>query len=266
MVADRHEGAFFVAEDGGFRGTAHTSGPWDPEHSMHFGPPAALLGRALTDAVTAERPMRLARVTFELLSAVPIGWLSIETTIIRPGRRVTLVEATLATRERVVAIARGWLVRETTLDLPELTQTAPPLPPRGSGRPQDFFPMDRSTHYGSSVEVVPVRGTAFAGEPAAVWMRPLVPLIAGSAPHPLDAVLIVADSINGVSSPLWFGDWNYVNVDLSIHLARHPVDEWVGMDCATDIDASGIGQSRAVLHDRDGIIGTAAQSLFVDRR
>ena len=50
--------------------TALTVGPWDPG-SQHGGAPSALLARAV-EAEPAPGPVRLARLTVELLRPVPL--------------------------------------------------------------------------------------------------------------------------------------------------------------------------------------------------
>jgi hypothetical protein len=97
-------------------------------------------------------------------------------------------------------------------------------------------------------------------------MRMRVPLVDGEAPSPLTRVLSVADSGNGISSVL---DWRahiFINPELTVHLLRYPVGEWVCLDARTSIDQDGIGLSESALYDQDGAIGRAAQSLFVAAR
>ena len=61
--------AFFVPHGELYVGTEATAGPWD-HRSMHFGPPAALLGRAV-EAQPAATARRVVRATFEILRPVP---------------------------------------------------------------------------------------------------------------------------------------------------------------------------------------------------
>jgi acyl-CoA thioesterase len=56
----------------------------------------------------------------------------------------------------------------------------------------------------------------------------------------------------------------YVNPDLSVHLVRPPEGEWVALRSASVAHTTGVGLARSELFDRDGRIGLAAQSLFVD--
>ena len=85
-----------------FRPPSATQGPWDPG-AMHGGPPAALVATLLTPAALSELSptLRLARLTSTSWAALPLGELTAEVTIPRPGKRVALLEATLSAGGRV---------------------------------------------------------------------------------------------------------------------------------------------------------------------
>jgi hypothetical protein len=93
-----------------------------------------------------------------------------------------------------------------------------------------------------------------------------VPLVADEEPSGLCRVLIAADSGNGISGALDFRRHTYVNPDLTVHLRRPPVGEWVGLDARTSVDQAGIGLADALLLDEKAVIGRSAQSLFITSR
>ena len=95
-------------------------------------------------------------------------------------------------------------------------------------------------------------------------MRPA--LVEGEEPSPLDRVLMAADSGNGVSAPLDYRRWLFINADLSVALRRLPRGEWVGLEAATYAEPDGVGLSDTRLHDEQGPIGRATQSLLVAPR
>ena len=88
-----------------------TRGPWDPG-SQHAGPPAALLGRAIERLPARASRCGSAAITFEILRPVPIAPLRVEARIVRPGRRVEMVAASLGDGEGEVMRARGWRLRD----------------------------------------------------------------------------------------------------------------------------------------------------------
>ena len=91
------------------------------------------------------------------------------------------------------------------------------------------------------------------------------PLIDGEPIHPVERVLIAADSGNGVSGVLDFRKYLFINPELTVHLYRYPTTEWVCLDAATSITQDGIGLADTVLHDEAGPIGRGSQSLYVAR-
>jgi hypothetical protein len=260
--------AFFVPDADLFVGTAATAGPWDPGHSMHFGPPAALLGRAAA-AQPGVPPRRVVRATFEILRPVPIGPVRVTAAVVRPGSRIDLVGAALTDRDGTeLALCRAWRIREARVDVPTTGAAAGPTPRSTpeDGRIVPFFPVAADVHYGVAMDVRFVTGGFLEPGPADVWMRMRVPLVAGEAPSPLTRVLVAADSGNGVSAIADPRDLLFVNPDLTVHLHRHPHGEWVRMQSRTTLDPHGSGLATSQLADRRGPLGTALQSLFVDRR
>jgi hypothetical protein len=102
--------------------------------------------------------------------------------------------------------------------------------------------------------------------PGRVWMRLQMPLLPGEPATPLARVAAVADFGNGVSASLPFDRFLFINADLTIHLARAPQGEWIGLDARTHLSPGGVGLSESVLHDEDGPIGRAFQTLVVQPR
>src|SRR5690348_15157491 len=98
--------------------TALTRGPWDPSH-QHAGPPSALLARAIERAAGIDGG-RIARVAVDILRPVPLEPLEVQARVVRPGRRVELLEAvlTLAADGTELMGARAWRLRDEGIALP----------------------------------------------------------------------------------------------------------------------------------------------------
>ena len=90
--------------------------------------------------------------------------------------------------------------------------------------------------------------------------------MAGEEPSPLQRVLAVADSGNGVSSELDLAAWHFINPELTVHLHREAVGEWVCLDAATTISPGGAGLATSVLSDQQGPVAVGAQALLVAPR
>src|SRR5579864_7305212 len=88
---------FVSSGDGGFTATEVARGPWDPK-AQHGGAPAALLMRAF-EALPASERLMIARVTYEFMRPVPLGKLDLRAEVVRPGRRVQLLEASIFSPE-----------------------------------------------------------------------------------------------------------------------------------------------------------------------
>jgi len=258
--------AFYERDGDRFRATELTRGPWDPG-AQHAGPPAALLGYAL-EGLPESEDFQVGRVTFEILRSVPIAPVRIEARVVRPGRRVQMLEAELSDAEgEVLMRARAWRIRKGAVEVPpEAIVSAEPPPPPERAAEETFFPTGQEHGYHSAMEVRFVSGGWLEPGPATVWLRMRQPLVAGEEPTPLQRTLVVADVGNGVSASLDFRRFLFINVDLTAQLERMPEGEWIGIDAVTLPQRSGTGSSDSVLFDRRGRIGRALQTLLISER
>ena len=257
--------AFYEPEGDHYRATELTRGPWDPG-AQHAGPPSALLARELELLPDGER-FQVGRISFEILRPVPIGPCHLSSRVLRPGRRVQLVEAELSDGEQVLMRATAWRIEITEVELPE-EAVAPlhPPPPPEQGSDAEFFPTEQEHGYHSAMEVKFVEGGFIELGPAVVWLRMRTALVAGEEPSPLQRTLVVADVGNGVSAVLDYRRFVFINVELTVHLERMPEGEWICVNARTLPRPTGIATAESVLSDRQGRIGRAAQTLIVNAR
>jgi hypothetical protein len=253
-------GAFFEPLAGGrFAATPHTRGPWDPAF-QHAGPPAALLGRALERCEPREGFV-LARLTYEILRPVPVAEIAVAARVVRPGRSVEMLDGELTVEGEPVMTVRAWRVRATGAE----TVADAPVPPR----PAEATPPPPGLDgfgYGRAVELRFAAGGWNDPGPATVWTRLRVAVVAGEEPTGLQRVLAVADSGNGVSAVLPWGEWLFINPELTVHVRREPRGEWICLDAETAISHGGAGLARSVLSDDEGVVAAGAQSLLVAPR
>jgi hypothetical protein len=251
--------------DGRYVATELTRGPWDPG-AQHAGPPSALLGRAV-EQVEGSEAFQVGRVVFEILRPVPIGDVRVSSRVLRPGRKVRLVEASLLVDEAEVMRATAWQLRTTELELPAgaAAADATPAGPEEGWVP-DFFATGQEDGYHTAMEFKAVAGAFVEPGPATFWLRMRQPLVADEQPTPLQRALVAADVGNGISAVLDWHEYVFINVDLTVHLERMPASEWVCVDAVTRPEPSGIGTAESVLFDERGRIGRAAQSLLIERR
>ena len=258
---------FFESDGAEFVPTELTRGPWDPD-AQHAGPPAGLLAREIERQAAAERDgtAQVGRITFEILRSVPLAPLTVAIEVLRPGRRVELVEARLSDAEGEVMRATAWVLRPDSVEIPPGLASDHVLPGADAGEPKDFFDTGQGVGYHTAMEYRFVAGGFLEPGPAIVWMRMRHPLIAGEPPSPLQRVLVAADSGNGVSATLDWRRYLFINVDLSVHLHRMPIGDWVCLDAITLPERNGVGLADTALHDTEGPIGRGLQTLLVAGR
>ncbi|MFO1537577.1 MAG: acyl-CoA thioesterase domain-containing protein, partial [Actinomycetota bacterium] len=101
--------ALFVRAGDAYVATHLTQGPWNPAH-QHGGPVSALLAH-LVERTPTLVPMRCGRLTVDLMRAVPVGRLTGVTRVVREGKRVQVVEASLGHDGIEVARASALRIR-----------------------------------------------------------------------------------------------------------------------------------------------------------
>lgn len=239
--------------------TAHTAGPWSPA-AQHGGPPMALMAREATRVADPDRV--LMRFSADLLGPVPVGRLSVQAAVTRPGRSVELVECRLSdvAADRVVARASCWFGPRVEGGPTTPAPAAPPGPASGSTR---ATPSGWSPGYLDAIEWSWVDGALDQPGPATVWMRPVPTLVPGEPWAPVERLLVCVDSASGASAVLDVAEWQFQNTELTAHLVREPRGEWVGLRAETTLAGTAVGQAAAELFDEHGFVGRSTQSLLV---
>jgi hypothetical protein len=268
-VAGADAGAVFTADGDTLVPSIHARGPWDAG-AMHGGAPTALLARAI-EALATPVPMRCVRLAVEFPSAVPLAPVVASARLTRPGKRLALAEATLATADGTQVLrATATLLRRGAVELPAaalaISDDGAAIPGPDQGRPAHWTGGDETAGFHLTALELRFAAGDWGRGPAVGWFRLTMPLVAGEEPTPLQRAVAVADFGNGLSRALDFGSHLFVNTDLTVHLHREPVGEWVALDARTDLDPAGVGQATSVLRDEHGRLGVAAQSLYVDAR
>ena len=259
------DGSLFVRDGGTWVPTELSRGPWDPG-ALHGGPVAALVVREL-EQLPAPAPVRLARLTLELLRPVPLEPLTLEASVRRPGRKVSLVDAELrrAVDGEPLALARGLRIRTDDVDFPDPGDEVLPGAPEDAVVTLPDQPDAPLAYHSHATEHRFLRGEFGVPGPVFDWIRLQVPVVPGEVPTPWQRAAAAADFGNGVSAVVPFdGSSLFINPDLTIHLWREPVGEWVGLDAATRTSPTGVGLAESALWDRTGRIGRSLQSLYLE--
>ncbi|MFZ0834346.1 MAG: thioesterase family protein [Mycobacterium sp.] len=244
-----------------YESTEITCSNWDPA-IQHGSPPLALLTKALTRLV--DPPLRLGRMTLDILGAIPVAPVTVRAWVERPGRRISLLVAEMAPADgdaRAVARVTAWAL--ATSDTKGVASDR--YPPLVEGEthplPHDWWGL---TGYLGSVDWR--RQVDDPSGAAVFWLSPRGQLVDGEKTTPLDKLMLAVDSSNGVGSTLDFQRFVFMNTDTVVHLHRLPVGEDFALRARSSIGPDGVGVTSAEIFDRSGFVGVCAQLLLVQRR
>ena len=249
-----------------YTATQLTSGAWNVEE-QHISPTLGLATHIIESDRDARRDddLVIGSLKFDILGVVPIGPYDFDVRVIRPGRTIELVEATLNHGERTIVIARAWLMKPG--DSSSVAGTAlSQLPPREHMEP--YSPqIDWQGDYLKTFE-----GFRTQQEPgrAQVWQRTHADLV----DEPYSALARSAgmlDVANGLSVREDPTQVAFPNVDLDIHYFRVPnfahqpgqPSDWQGYDVTVSFGDGGLGLTHTLVHDQHGPFAAVTQCLTV---
>src|SRR4051794_900777 len=176
-------GELYLPTGDGFVATALTIGPWDAGF-QHAGPPAALLLREAERAGAIEGGQTV-RMAYDIFAPVPVGPVRVRASVVRPGRRIELVEAVLdAGDERPLMRLSAWRMRVRT-DAPGGETPVPvAIPGPYDSRPEvaDFFRTEVAYHRALDWRVAP--GPVHPPPPPPAGGRPAGGPLAGGGSNP----------------------------------------------------------------------------------
>lgn len=259
---------FDTDDHGRFHATELARGPWDPG-ACHAGAPSALLAGVL-DASPSLTEMRIARLTYDIVRPVPLAPIEIAVEVVREGKRIQVVDAIVTTPDGVELVrCRAARIRTAEVDVPTTAthdHQAPSPAPDGLARLTDPF-ASFGTGFWDAVDIRPIAGDALgAPGPGTAWLRLAVPIADGVTTTPIARVAAAADYGNGIAPPLDIREHLFLNPDLTVHVHREPVGEWIALDARSVAQPHGSGLTTSALFDTDGQLGTALQSLYLDAR
>src|SRR3954464_12952439 len=177
-------GELYVPTDDCFVATALTIGPWDAGF-QHAGPPAALLLREAERAGAIEGGQTV-RMAYDIFAPVPVGPVRVRASVVRPGRRIELVEAALdAGDERPLMRLSAWRMR-VRADAPGGESVVPVAiagPYDSRAQTAEFFSEEVAYH--RALDWRFASGTFNVPGPAAAWTRAACDLVQGEEITPL---------------------------------------------------------------------------------
>src|ERR1700759_3814965 len=169
--------AIFRVDGGSIEVGPNAAGPWDPR-MQHGSAPAGLAVWA-AEAIPTQVAMRFARVTVDLMRPVSLEPLTLETEVVREGRKIQLC----AVRIRAGGVLT---VSATVLKVKLQTEKVPPdvggpdvTLPGPDESPEDPAQFSNSP-FGMGMQLRAARGTFGVKGPGAIWYRGRRPFVEGA--------------------------------------------------------------------------------------
>lgn len=253
-----------------------TGGPWNPS-IQHGGPISGVLAH-LVESVPATARMRTVRHTVDMMRGVPITALRPEVEVVRSGRRIQVVRASLYAGTGSATLGEGGIevARATSLRMRVASDPNPVDLAKTAHEEDRPHPVPEESVLLSAVDVgVPAffKGVEFRqtggyrnGAPGLIWLRMHNTMVEGHETTPFVRIATMADMASMAAQYLDPNYWTTINADLTIAVFRDPVGEWIGIRGLHKNDGDGIGLSEAVLYDLDGRVGRATASILIEPR
>lgn len=246
-----------------FEPTEAVIGPWSSD-LQHGGPPSALLTNALRTFPSPD-DLKIARVTIEFFSAIPVKPCEIKIEKVRSGKKIELLKGQYISEGKTVLLAHAWRIKEQ-IGISDSISDGFKIPRLPGPQVQKFFIGVDYFPYGEALEWRFTEGAYDEVGPATVWVKPRIPLIEGHEINELESLILMIDSANGISAELDILNWTFVPVDMTVGFYRQPIGPWVGMKARTVTGNQGIGQTTTTIFDSKGSVGRSIHTLFVEPR
>ncbi|SJN28558.1 TesB-like acyl-CoA thioesterase 5 [Microbacterium esteraromaticum] len=247
-----------------FAPTEHVGGAWNPDE-QHVAPVLGLLAHVIEaehHARRPEAPLVLARASYDILGVIPMDEFEVAAPrVIRAGRTIELVEATLSHGGRAALTVRAWMLTQNDTSA-MAGVTLPPMPERESlpeWAPMDVWP-------GGAIRSIEARREFIETGRSRCWIRPKHPLLEGEPVSHRARMLGMTDFANGIATRVAPETALYPNIDLTASIFREPAGDWFGLDTSVSFGSDGIGLTESVLSDAAGPVGTSSQTLTVRPR
>lgn len=244
--------AFFTPDGDRFLPQPIARGPWDP-NSLNGRVVAGLLGVELEHRHGGADwlPSRLTVDLYRLPGFDPV---TVETRVVREGRRIRVVDATF--------LSGGHDMARASCQFLKIGENAPGTvwkpEPWDAPAPDSLPDPERP---GPQSRTMPWTVRYFAGgfgqaTQRRAWLRELRPMVAGRAITPYARA---AASCDFVSPFAHSGDegLGYINTDVTLTLHRLPEGEWLGYEASYHDADAGIAAGQCRLYDERGPVGLA---------
>lgn len=241
----------FTRHGPSLRPEAASSGPWGPK---------TMSGRSIVGLLAAElershgQPDFVpARFTVDMHRMPDLSPVEVRTEIVRSGGRILVVDAQLISGGVAVARATCQMLRRSANPEGEIW-----APPAWAAAPPLETPLATEGRAGTGLwEQRLVSGVFGQFGQKRFWMRELRHLIGDEPLTPFVRAAMVADFVSPYAHSGTVG-LRYINSDVTLHLHRLPVGEWIGMETTDHQAADGVAYGAARLYDEAGVLGASS--------
>lgn len=244
--------AFFLPDGERFLPQPIARGPWDPG-SLNGRVVAGLLGAELEHRHGAPEDgvaWLPARLTVDLYRLPQFDPVTVETRIVREGRRIRVVDATFLSGGRDMARASCQFLRIGENAAGEVWKPEP------WDAPDPDTLADRERPGPMPWTVRPFSGAFGEAVQRRAWLRELRPMVGGRPITPYARCAAACDFSSPFSHSGSEG-LGYINTDVTLTLHRLPGTEWVGFEASYHAADGGIAAGQCRLYDERGPIGLA---------
>lgn len=238
---------FEPTDDGAYLPTRFAQSHWGDDHLN--GPAVVGLAALVLEQEYGRAEFLPARLAVDLFKAARGVPTTVKTNLVRDGRRVRNSVCELV--QDGVTVARATLVQYRRAQAPRGTEW---VAPGEFDAPPEVDPS-RAIHLGSDGQgwthaIVDHQNSARKR----TWSRS-IQVAAGTENSAFVRAVMAAEGTSLVTN-LGTAGVGYINGDVTVALARLPVDEWIGVQADSHWAADGISVGTATLYDRQGAFGS----------
>jgi acyl-coenzyme A thioesterase PaaI-like protein len=251
---------FTVRRDNGLVPNEIAQGGWGPTLGGQV--VGGLLARGIEQYVIDDELVP-ARLTVDILRRVATAPVRISAEVVRTGRRMQSVEATMTQDGEVVARGSALYLRRSAQPDGTIWSTPlamPPLPHEPSQFDDDvpmFIKAYGRTRDDSDANAWQHDGPRFA------WLREVRALVDGEEVSPFVRAAMAVDVTSSMANFSTTG-LAFINADYTLTLSRLPEGTYIGLAALTHYSEAGVATGTASLFDTRGPIGSGTSTAVAN--
>jgi hypothetical protein len=249
---------FYHRDGERFLPTPAGRGPWSTT-SLHGRVVIGLLGAEIERRHSSPDYL-ISRLTVDMYRLPDSSPVTIETRVVRDGKRIKVVDAEFISNGVSMARATAQLLLKT--DNPP-GNTLPP-PDWRVPSPLDLPEPEPRASLGGMWRTRRIEGAMGVVGMRKAWISEARELIDGLPLTPFTRVAVSAD----ITSPFANGGdqgLHFINTDVTLYLHREPKGEWIGYEVMTHAASDGIAIGQCRVHDETGLIGLSSVTALAQK-